>query len=245
MVREGVPDAPLVHVALSLFALGGAARAADLPPAPQLPPMEAEPLWTGFYAGLNVGGAFGSSRNAFTVAGFGLPSFATSLDGVIGGGEAGYNWQTGPCVLGLEANFEGSGLSGGRDAPCLPPLCGALAASYAQRLSWFGTLRPRIGYALGNWLFYATGGGALGQVETNAAAAVGPFVAADRRGGTRDGWTLGGGVEVALAPGWSAKIEYLYLDLGSRTTTYLMNPPISNASRLSANVITTGVNYRF
>ena len=74
---------------------------------------------------------------------------------------------------------------------------------------------------------------------------LGPFVAADRRDGTRDGWTLGGGVEVALAPGWSAKIEYLYLDLGSRTTTYLLNPPISNASRLGANVITTGVNYRF
>ncbi len=235
----------LFTIALSLLALGGGARAADLPPAPQLPPLEAEPLWTGFYAGLNVGGAFGSSRNAFTIAGFGLPSFATSLDGVIGGGEVGYNWQTGPWVLGLEANFEGSGLSGGRNAPCLPSLCGAFAASYAQRLSWFGTLRPRIGYALGNWLFYATGGGALGQVETNAAASVGSFVAADRRGGTRDGWTLGGGVEVALAPGWSAKIEYLYLDLGSGTTTYLLTPPISNASRLSANVITTGVNYRF
>jgi outer membrane immunogenic protein len=120
-----------------------------------------------------------------------------------------------------------------------------LAASYRQGLSWFGTLRPRIGYALANWLFYATGGGALGQVETNATASVGPFVAADRRGGTQGGWTLGGGVEVVLAPGWSAKIEYLHLDLGSRTTTYLLNPPISNASRFSANVITTGVNYHF
>ena len=119
----------LFTIALSLLALGGAARAADLPPAPQLPPMEAEPLWTGFYAGLNVGGAFGSSRNAFTVAGFGLPSFATSLDGVIGGGEAGYNWQTGPWVLGLEANFEGSGLSGGRNAPCVPPLCFCFSAA--------------------------------------------------------------------------------------------------------------------
>ena len=111
---------------------------------------------------------------------------------------------------------------------------GAFAASYSQRLSWFGTLRPRVGYALGNWLLYATGGGALGQVETNAAAAVGPFVAADRRGGTRDGWTLGGGVgKSRLAPGWSAKIEYLYLDLGSRID-YLPPDPagISNASRL-------------
>ena len=231
--------------ALSLFALGGAARAADLPPAPQLPPMEAEPLWTGFYAGLNVGGAFGSSRNAFSIAGFGLPTFNTPLQGVVGGGEAGYNWQTGPWVLGLEANFEGSGLSGSRTAPCLPPLCGALAASYAQNLSWFGTLRPRVGYALGNWLLYATGGGALGQVDTSATAAIGSFVANNKRSQTRGGWTLGGGLEVALAPGWSAKIEYLYLDLGSHTTTYLATPPISNASRFSANVITAGVNYHF
>jgi outer membrane immunogenic protein len=236
----------LFTTALSLLAFEAAAYAADLPPAPQLPPLEAQPVWTGFYAGLNVGGAFGSSRNAFSIAGFGLPTFSTPLQGVVGGGEAGYNWQTGPWVLGLEANFEGSGLSGSRNAPCLPPLCGgALAASYAQKLPWFGTLRPRVGYALGNWLFYATGGGALGQVDTNATAAVGSFVATDNRSQTRGGWTLGGGVEVELVAGWSAKIEYLYVDLGSRTTTYLLTPPISNVSRLNANVITAGVNYHF
>ena len=110
----------MVMTALSLLALEGAVRAADLPPAPQLPPDEAPPAWTGFYAGLNVGGGFGSSRNAFSIAGFGLPSFSTSLDGVVGGGEAGYNWQTGPWVLGLEASFEGSGLRGSRTAPCVP-----------------------------------------------------------------------------------------------------------------------------
>ncbi len=235
----------MVTIALSLLALDGAANAADLPPPPQLPPVQAPSVWTGFYAGLNVGGAFGSSRNAFDIAGFGLPTFDTPLTGVVGGGQAGYNWQTGPWVLGLEANFDGSGLSGGRTAPCLPPLCGALAASYAQKLSWFGTLRPRIGYALGNWLLYATGGGALGQVDTNASAAVGPFIATDNRSQTRGGWTLGGGVEVGFAPGWSAKIEYLYVDLGSRTTTYLLSPSISNASSFNANVITAGVNYHF
>ena len=231
--------------ALSLIALGSAAAAADLPPAPQLPPLEAQPTWTGFYAGLNVGGAFGSSRNAFTIAGFGLPTFSTPLQGVVGGGEAGYNWQTGPWVLGLEANFEGTGLRGSRTAPCLPSLCGAFGASYAQSLPWLGTLRPRVGYALGNWLLYATGGGALGQVDTNATAAVGSFVATDNRSQTRGGWTLGGGVEVELMAGWSAKIEYLYVDLGSRTTTYLSNPPISDVSRFTANVITAGMNYHF
>ena len=235
----------LVTTALSLLALGSAAAAADLPPAPQLPPLEAAPAWTGFYAGLNVGGAFGSSRNAFSIAGFGLPTFNTPLQGVVGGGEAGYNWQTGPWVLGLEASFEGSGLRGSRTAPCLPSLCGAFGASYAQNLAWFGTLRPRVGYALGNWLLYATGGGALGQVDTNATADVGSFVATANRSQTRGGWTLGGGVEVELMAGWSAKIEYLYVDLGSRTTTDLLNPPISNASRFTANVITAGVNYHF
>jgi outer membrane immunogenic protein len=230
--------------ALSLLALDGAVRAADMP-SPQPAPVQAPPVWTGFYAGLNVGGGFGASRNAFTIAGFGLPSFDTSLEGAVGGAQAGYNWQTGPLVLGLEANFDGSGLRGSRTAPCLPPLCGALAASCTQKLSWFGTLRPRIGYALGNWLLYATGGAALGQVGADATAAVGSFVATDNRSQTRDGWTLGGGVEVAFAPGWTAKIEYLYVDLGSRTTTLLPSPPISNTSRFSANVITAGVNYHF
>ena len=127
----------------------------------------------------------------------------------------------------------------------LPPLCGALAASYTQKLSWFGTLRPRIGYAVGNWLLYATGGAALGQLDTNATAALGSFFAVDDRSETRSGWTLGGGVEVEFAPRWTAKIEYLYLDLGDRTTTYLSSPPISINSRLDANGITAGVNYRF
>ena len=232
--------------ALSLIALESAAAAADLPPAPQLPPLEAQPVWTGFYAGLNVGGAFGSSRNAFTIAGFGLPTFDTPLQGVVGGGEAGYNWQTGPWVLGLEANFEGSGLSGGRTAPCLPPLCGAFAASYAQSLPWFGTLRPRVGYALGNWLLYATGGGALGQVDDQRdrggrPTSSPPTIAARREAAGR--WAAES--KSSLRRAGARKSNISIVDLGSRTTTYLLNPPISNASRLTANVITAGVNYHF
>jgi outer membrane immunogenic protein len=100
-------------------------------------------------------------------------------------------------------------------------------------------------YAVGNWLLYATGGAALAQVDTNATAALGPFFAVDNRSQSRTGWTLGGGAEVEFAPRWTAKIEYLHVDLGDRTTTFLLSPPISNTSRLDANVITTGVNYRF
>ncbi len=234
----------IVTTALSLLALDGAALAADMP-SPQPAPVQAPLSWTGFYAGLNAGAAVGASRNAFSIAGFELPSFDTSLQGAVGGGEAGYNWQTGPLVLGLEANLDASALRGSRTAPCLPPICGALAASYTQKLSWFGTLRPRIGYAVGSWLLYATGGAAFAQFGANATAALGPFFAVDNRSQTRSGWTLGGGVEVEFAPRWTAKIEYLHLDLGDRTTTFLLSPPISNTSRLDANVITTGVNYHF
>ena len=99
----------LFMTALSLLALGGAAGAADLPPAPQLPPLEAQPLWTGFYAGLNVGGAFGSSRNAFNIAGFGLPTFNTSPAGVVGGGEAVTTGRPVPGSSGSKRTSRGAG----------------------------------------------------------------------------------------------------------------------------------------
>jgi outer membrane immunogenic protein len=87
------------------------APAADLA-SPLQAPGQAPPVWTGFYAEVNVGGPFGVSRNAFNIPGFEIPSFDTPLVGVIGGAEVGYNWQTGPWVLGVEANFGGSGLRG-------------------------------------------------------------------------------------------------------------------------------------
>ena len=126
--------------------------------------------------------------------------------------------------MGLEGDFDLSGLRGSRTAPCIAPFCGALAATFTQKVPWFGTIRPPIGYAAGNWLLYATGGYAYAQLDTNAIAAVGPLVAANNRNETRNGWTLGGGVEVEFASHWSAKIEYLYVDLGRSTTTFLVAP---------------------
>ncbi|MFI5015785.1 MAG: outer membrane protein [Hyphomicrobiales bacterium] len=230
--------------ALSLLLIGGAAFAADMP-LPQPAPLPAVPSWTGFHLGLNAGGAIGSSRSEFNLAGFQPPSFNTSLRGAIGGAEVGYDWQAGPLVLGLEADFELSGLRGSRTAPCVPPICGVLTATYTQKVPWFGTLRPRIGYAAGSWLLYATGGYAYAQLDTDATATVGPLVATNNRSETRNGWTLGGGAEVEFAPRWTAEIEYLYVDLGRSTTTFSVAPLISNTSRLNFNVIRSGVNFRF
>jgi outer membrane immunogenic protein len=235
----------IITTALSLLALNGAVLAADLPSPPPPVPLPPPPSWTGFYAGLNAGAAFGNSRNTFNIAGFELPSFDIPLRGVIGGVEAGYNWQAGALLLGLEADFDATSMRGSRTAPCIAPLCGALAASYEQKLPWLGTVRPRIGYVLGNWLVFATGGYAFAELDTNANAAFGPFFATNRRSETRNGWTLGGGTEVEFAPHWTAKLEYLYVDLGRDTTTLLSTPLITNKSRVDTNIIRTGVNYRF
>jgi outer membrane immunogenic protein len=136
-------------------------------------------------------------------------------------------------------------MSGNRTAPCIAPICGLLSATYSQKVPWFGTVRPRIGYAAGSWMVYATGGFAYGDHDTNATAAVGGLVATHNQSETRNGFAVGGGAEMEFAPRWTAKIEYLYVDLGRGTTTLLAAPLLTSKSRLDLNLIRTGVNYRF
>src|SRR5262245_2493048 len=95
----------IVAAASTFFLLGGAALAADMPLRQAPPPIAPLATWTGFYIGVNGGGAFGEANSDFNVAGG--PTFASvdlSMKGAIGGGQAGYNWQTGPAVFGVEAD---------------------------------------------------------------------------------------------------------------------------------------------
>jgi outer membrane immunogenic protein len=151
-------------------------------------------------------------------------------------------------VLGVETDFQASGLKGSLTAPCLA-LCGLpLTATYGQNVPWFGTLRGRLGVASSGWLMYATAGYAYARLETDAFAAAGPAAASVGLRETRNGWTAGGGIEVALVPGWSAKLEYLYLDFGRHSTTWTLPgglPSIVDDARLTMNVVRAGVNYRF
>ena len=242
----------LIFAAVSLLTLGDAAAAADLPRPPVYRPSEPAPYmgWTGFYVGLNVGGALGHGSSDFGVAGG--PIFATvsnNLTGTIGGVQAGYNWQTGPAVVGIETDFQASGLKGTLTAPCLPGFCGlALTASYTQKVEWFGTVRGRLGVASSGWLIYATGGYAYARLDTDAVASAGPVSASVSLHETRNGWTAGGGIEVALAQGWSAKLEYLYFDFGRTTTTWALGgalPSLTDDARLTMNVVRAGLNYKF
>jgi outer membrane immunogenic protein len=232
---------------------GGAtmAQAADLGPLPyRVPPPPMVLGWTGFYVGANVGGGWSVAKSTFDFAGG--PAFASAsnpLTGAVGGGQAGYNWQTGPLVLGVEADIQASSLKGSLTAPpCPASICGVdVSASYTQKMDWFGTVRGRLGYATDAWLVYGTAGYAYGNATTEASASAGAVSASTSRKEFRDGFVVGGGVEFAFAPRWTAKAEYLYLDFGSANTSWTFTgiPTVNDRIKIYENVVRGGVNYRF
>src|SRR5262245_10627418 len=199
--------------------------------------------WNGFYVGANVGGAVANAHADFNAAGVPTPSVDNNLRGTLGGVQVGYNRQVGRVVYGAEADFQLGKLRGSLDAPCPAGLCVLpLSASYAQSIPWFGTARGRLGYASDGWLIYATGGFAFAQLHTEASAAAPGASLTFSDTVRRYGWTMGGGIEVALARCWSAKLEYLYVDLGSSDLNWTLPalPAINGDSRLTVNTVRTG-----
>jgi opacity protein-like surface antigen len=233
----------MTSAALTYVMIGGLAIAADMQvPRPAYIPAPPAPTWGGFYLGGNIGGAFGTADNNFSFASVSIP-----LKGVIGGGQIGYNWQTGPIVFGAEADFQGSSMKGSISTPCIAPSCSTtLTASYSQSLPWFGTVRGRLGYAQSGWLLYATGGYAYGEVDTNASATAGALSAQLSRSQINNGWTVGAGAELMLAPRWSAKLEYLYVDLGNANNSYVFPgvATLNDSTHVTINAVRAGVNFR-
>ena len=235
-----------------------------IPPPPIL-------TWNGFYGGLNIGGGWDANSGSsgysayydpryaiggpapvgFAAAGpnlFFLPNGNTlgSAGGVVGGAQLGYNFQLGQsAVLGVETDFQGTSIGGsGNNAPLalyptfygnpannyLTPV-GALPGSNVS-LAWFGTVRGRAGWLVTpTFLVYGTAGFAYGQVDAFGWS------------NTRTGWTAGGGVEWMFAPHWSAKAEYLYVDLSNMSGYGAWN--IGQSFQPQINVVRAGVNYHF
>jgi len=201
------------------------ASAADLPRgAPYRAPVYAPQYnWTGFYLGINGGGGFGDSDwNGFAVS--------NKPSGGMIGGTAGYNWQGAgsPWVFGLEGDVDWTNI---KDSSA----CGALNCQ--TRNNWFGTARGRVGYAFDRFLPYFTGGAAFGDVEANRTGFAGSS-------STNVGWAIGAGIEGVIAGNWTAKLEYLYADLGDTTCSAVACGTATNVD-LSLNVVRAGVNYRF
>ena len=120
-------------------------------------------------------------------------------------------------------------------------------ASLEHDIDWFGTARARIGYGADGWLAYATGVYAFGRVALKGTATAGGVSASLTQNATPSGWTIGGGTELALGPNWSAKLEYLYVDLGTVNNTVMVTgvASLTDSARIQMNVVRAGVNYRF
>jgi len=183
--------------------------------------------WTGFYVGINGGGGWG--RSDWTNAVGSTGSF--DLSGALVGGTIGYNWQMNQFVFGLEGDIDWSDIRGSTSTG----LCAG--SSCETRNNWLGTARGRIGYAFDRFLPYFTGGLAVGDIKSSRAG----FGSSSD---TNAGWALGGGLEASIAGPWSAKIEYLYVDLGKQTCDVGCTG-ISTDVNFRANVVRAGVNYRF
>jgi outer membrane immunogenic protein len=252
----------LTSVAVSAvlaIGLAEAALAADMSPAPApvyvkapLPPVWS---WTGFYLGGNAGYSWGTSNsNVSFVDGSGSLLATTSgsfaMNGPIGGGQVGYNWQTGNWVLGLEADIQASGQQGTATFAC-GSACGVPTfLTVNEKLDWFGTARGRLGYTVTpTVLLYGTGGLAYGNIETNG------------DGDLKTGWTAGGGIEARIVGNWTAKLEYLYMDFGdpgqnpiqvlqvcapvAACTGIKLPISASSTSSVTDNIVRLGVNYKF
>ena len=248
--------------AIAVLGFASMASAADLPAkapmytkAPVMAPMY---NWTGFYIGLNAGGSWGRQENDLVTVPAGLTVFSGSdkLDGFIGGGQIGYNWQANQWVFGLEGDFQGSAQKADGSF-VIPSFAGVavipgLTANYTDKLEWFGTVRGRVGYAMGttgNWLPYVTGGWAFGHGTISGTGTTTPAGTVLAFSASQDysGWTIGGGLEWAFADHWSAKAEYLYIDFGTGpTVTANTAGTLAIASgKMTDNIARLGVNYKF
>jgi len=216
--------------------------------------------WSGFYAGGNIGsgleqGQPGLPPNFISFSpGPSLPT-TTSYhgNGIVGGAQAGYNWQFTNWVVGLEADL---GASDARSTLGFLFPAGVIFTSLAGttelRTDFFGTARGRIGYATGNLLFYGTGGFAWVHEKFTTsgttfvfASPIGTFASSDSQ--WIGGWTAGGGVDYAFAPNWFVRLEYLHVGLGSHN--FAIAPAVTGASTVPVtsrfDIVRVGLNYKF
>ena len=262
----------LAGVALGALLIGAPAMAADMPVKAPKAPVVIPYSWTGFYVGANVGYSWGRANTDFAatnLAPFGLSGFSQklNLDGIIGGGQLGYNWQANnQWVFGLEADFQGSGE---KDSDPRAPLIfsidvneNTLTATANQtleaKIKWFGTVRGRVGYLVTpTVLLYGTGGLAYGRIETSSTqsltVALGGVSATNASSvdatKNRFGWTAGAGVEGAIpnTRDWTWKAEYLYIDFGhiGASGTDMVLGTYSWNTHVTDHIARVGVNYRF
>jgi outer membrane immunogenic protein len=253
----------LAGISLAALVIATPALAADIAARPiyKAPPMVPVAYnWSGFYVGINAGYGFGGSSNVLTtgrdpatvasITGGARPG-TVSLDrsGFLGGGQIGYNWQFGSIVAGVEADIAYTGFG---DSATFTS--GALSSTFRQNLDYLGTARGRLGYAWDRTLIYATGGLAYGGVNNRVDffGPAGQLSFTGRDDSIKTGYTVGGGIEQALGGGWSAKVEYLYYNLGHDNVSVAAVPGgggvgVGYNTRFEedGHLVRAGLNYKF
>jgi outer membrane immunogenic protein len=184
--------------------------------------------WSGFYLGLNGGWAFGSS--SWNPAASAAPTSNFGVSGALLGGTAGYNWQTGYFLVGVEVDLDWAHINGG--TPC------GLLGVCESRSPWFGTARARVGYAMDRYLFYVTGGVAFGEVFSGLSPSV-------LNGMAGAGYGVGAGFEFPVYGPWTGKLEYLYFNLGNLNCSTACGWNSTSKVDFQSNVFRGGINYRF
>jgi outer membrane immunogenic protein len=248
-------------------ALSTAAMAADIPiEVPAAIPVATFYNWTGFYVGVNLGYTWTRGDATYTgdaaflggpvATGFAPSGFGLDADGVIGGGQIGYNIQFNQFVLGVEADFQ---FADAQQSAAFTGAVGAtsLTSSASTRLNWLGTVRGRVGVAFDRFLVYGTGGFAYADIDVNGSifgtGALGGLAWSGSGSTTRTGWTLGAGVEWAFTQNITARLEYLYYDLGDVNLTLAPQSAATAATgvvptqrhEIDGHVVRAGVNFRF
>lgn len=278
----------LLGALVSTALAASSAFAADMPvkaPLYKAPPAPAC-IWCGWYGGVSAG--YTSSQNRFSTASTLVPDATLGVvagvtegisalstgnipvgsNGFIGGAQAGYNWQSGNYLVGIEADIQGLSQSGGSGTIANTAVVVGVPITSTQTAtmstSYLGTLRGRLGLLVTPTLLtYATGGLAYGGVKasdtlfqtgTNGFMGTGGGTLS----GTRAGWALGGGMEWMFAPRWSAKAEYVHYDLGTGSfiTTPVGTPTSTffpgaayqtnvSSAHFQGDLVRAGVNYHF
>jgi outer membrane autotransporter protein len=229
---------------------------AKAPPRPFIGPTN----WTGFYVGGFLGAEYGKPDISFP--GFPFDFNNPRVFGGLGGVQAGYNYQVNKWVFGVEGDIGGTNLHGSKTCTTVPDL--ALLLNCQNSSNWIATAAARVGYTWERTLFYVKGGGAWADDRVATSCIFGPtngnIVGIFRLGpcvnsvgtptngfsssGSRAGWLLGYGTEFDLGHNWSAKAEYDYIGLGSRTAVTSDGVTVMRDSGAISQV-KIGVNYRF
>jgi outer membrane immunogenic protein len=246
----------LLILTVVMLSVSGAhlASAADMEiNAPALPVPVAAYNWGGLYVGGNIGYGWGAASDPglsfvdpaaifagyFAAGGNVTPNLNPS--GLIGGGQIGFNWNLSPSwVVGLVADFQGSGIKDSATNTVTPPGFLTSLQSNSEQIDWFGTLRAKLGFALNNWLLYGTGGLAYGRVATSGCICFGTTIAGPlnftgSNSATNIGWAVGAGLNYGLTSNWIVGVEYLYVDLGNVSYVETTTNPGALASSLTIN----------